>query len=153
LPPLEETLEQARHSGWQELVAAIRRILAGQRETTLLQGLDEEDRIIVGAILAGLQDPATLPDPDAQPEARHAAPGLAQMIHQARRGDAQALHMLGHMGEQMSGAGGDMARLAGSFRALIDGERDAEKLARGMSAQGHSLLMSILEELARLDSH
>jgi hypothetical protein len=57
------------------------------------------------------------------------------------------------MGEQMLSAGGDMARLSATFRPLIDGERDADKLSRGMGPQGRSLLLSIIEELAKLDAH
>jgi hypothetical protein len=153
LPPLEEMLRHAEAQGWTRLVAAVRQILKGRRDTGLLEGLDDEDRVIVGSVIAGLHDPKTLPDPDAQPEAAHAAPGLADMIDMARRGDARALKALGDMGEQMLSVGGDMARLAATFRPLIDGERDADKLARGMGPQGRGLLLSIIEELAKLDAH
>jgi len=150
---VEPLLQEAEQTGWTQLVACVRRILDGRRDTGVLAGLDEEDRVIAEAILAGIADPSALPDADAQPDARHAAPGLAHMIHLARRGDAQALQMIAAMGEQMSRAGGDMARLAGTFRALIDGERDAEKLAGGMGPLGRGLLFSLVEELGRLDQH
>jgi hypothetical protein len=150
---IEPLLAEAEQVGWTRLVAAVRRILDGRRDRGLLEGLDEEDRIIAQAILSGIADPSTLPDPEAQPDAVHAAPGLAHMIHLARRGDAQALQMVAAMGEQMVRAGGDMARLGGTFRALIDGERDAGKLARGMGPSGRGLLFSLVEELGRLDQH
>lgn len=153
-PPLEGFLRQAVEQGWGELVAAVRLVLEGRRDAGVLQGLDDDDRIIISTILAGLQNPAVLPDPDAAPaDSTHAAPGLAHMIHLARRGDAQALQALANMGEQMVSAGGDMARLGGSFRALLDGERDADKLCREMSSKGRSLMLSLLEELGKLDSH
>jgi len=49
--------------GWTNLVAAIRRILAGERDAdTLCESLDSEDSMIVDAILQGLADPSTLND-------------------------------------------------------------------------------------------
>lgn len=48
-------------SGWGSLVTALRQVLAGRRDVALLHALDEKDGIILRAILAGLQDPASLP--------------------------------------------------------------------------------------------
>jgi len=152
-PALEEYLGQAADDGWHGLVAAVRKILEGRRDPELLEGLDDEDRTIVSGILSALQDPTTLPDLDAQPDPAEAAPGLGYMIDLARRGDAYALQAIANMGEQMSRVGGDMARLAGTFRQLINGERDADKLSRGMGPKGKGLLLSIIEELGRRDTH
>jgi len=105
------------------------------------------------AILRGIQDPSTLPDPEATPDGSLATPGLAQMIHAARCGHVHALHLLGDMAEQMTAAGGDMARLGGIMKRLVDGERDADRLTKGMDAQGASLVVSLLEELAKLEAH
>ncbi len=146
-------LRQAEQNGWNAIVAVMRRIIDGERGENLLAGLDEEDRVIAQAILEGLRDPATLPDPEQKPDAAQAAPGLALMIHQAASGNAQALQLVSHMAEQMTAAGGDMRLLGGILRRLIDGERDAQKLARGMGAQGRQLVDSILEELHRLAGH
>ena len=53
--------------GWTRLVAAIRRILAGERDPdALCAELDPEDSMIVEAILQGLTDPATIQDLIAQ---------------------------------------------------------------------------------------
>ena len=152
---LEPVLHSAEQNGWQALVGAIRRVLSGERELRALQagGLDKEDSVIVEGILRGLRDPATLPDPDVPADPSLAAPGLAAMIHAAGRGDPQALEWLGHMAEQMSGVGGDMARLGGLMRRLVNGERDADALARGMGAQGEQLVHSILEEIGKLELH
>ncbi len=152
-PELEQALDQSAANGWTDLVAALRRVLAGERDEAVLAGLDEEDMAIVRAVLRGIQDPDTLPDPEARPDPGLAAPGLASLVHGAARGDAQALQMLAGIAEQMTAAGGDMARLGGIMKRLVDGERDAECLAKGMSAQGESLLLSILEELGRLEAH
>lgn len=152
-PALEELLRGAEDAGWTRLVAALRLIAAGRRDPGMLSGLDEEDTVIAEAVLRGLTDPATLPDPARKPEGAFAAPGLASMIHAAARGDAQTLVVLSHMAEQMSRAGGDMARLAGLVRRLVNGERDGSALERGLSVRTRQLLHSILEELGRLDRH
>jgi hypothetical protein len=153
LPQLEPMLEQSAQSGWETLVAAIRKVISGKRDVSVLLGLDEEDSTIVEAILIGIQNPSTLPDPNAKPDASLAAPGLASMINAASRGNAQALQMLANMAEQMVKAGGDMAKLGGMMRKLVNGERDADKLAQGMSVQGQELVYSILTELGKLASH
>lgn len=152
---LEPVLRAAEQNGWNALVGAIRRILAGERELRSLQagGLDEEDGVIVEGILRGLHDPATLPDPNAAADPSLAAPGLAAMIHAAGHGDPQALEWLGHMAEQMSRVGGDMSRLGGLMRRLVNGERDPDALGRGLGAQGQQLIHSILEELGKLEVH
>jgi hypothetical protein len=61
VPELEQILQVSAQNGWTQLVSAIRQLLAGHRDETVLAGLDEEDRVIVEAILQGLQNPATLP--------------------------------------------------------------------------------------------
>lgn len=153
LTDLEPMLAAAASHGWGSLVAAIRRILQGERDTRLLPGLDEEDRVIVESILRGLQNPATLPDRAAKPDPGLAAPGLAGMVHAAATGDTAALQMLSHMAEQMLHAGGDLARLSAILRRLVNGERDADALSRGMTPGGTQLVISILEELGKLQKH
>lgn len=152
LPQLQEHLKAAEEAGWGKLVVAIRSIINGQRGEDIKLGLDEEDRILVDAILRGIDNPATLP-PIQQPDASVAAPGLAAMVHAAGSGDAKAFAALANMAEQMMKAGGDMARLGGIMRRLVDGERDADKLAKGMGPLGKQLLLNLLEELARLRPH
>jgi hypothetical protein len=150
---LEPVLQAAEEYGQQALVGAVRQILGGSRDASLLKPLDEDDAVIVDAILRGIQDPATLPDPDAQPDPSAAAPGLAAMIDAAASGNTEALQILANMAEQMSAAGGDMARLGGIMRALIDGERDPETLCKNMGPQGESLVLSILDALGKLEVH
>ncbi len=153
VPALEPIIRQSAENGWVALMGAVRQILNGRREMSLLAGLDEEDRVIVEAILRGIQDPASLPDPQAQPEAGAAAPGLAGMIQAAAKGDVLALQALANMAEQMTAAGGDMALLGGIMRRLVNGERDPDLLTRGMGAQGRGLVMSILEDLGKVALH
>jgi hypothetical protein len=156
LPDLQHVLKVSEENGWVDLVASIRRILNGDRDlASLIVGLDEEDSTIIEAILRGIQNPETLPDPNAQPDASMAAPGLAAMIMDATRGNAQALELLANMAEQMTNTapGGDMARLGGIMRRLVEGERNPEILTKGMSAQGESLVLGLLEELGKLETH
>ena len=150
---LNPVLAHAEQGGWTDLVARIRRVLKGERNPELLRGLDDEDTVILSAILTGIQNPATLPDPEDTTDPTQAAPGLAQMIHAASRGDAQSLHWLSQMAEQMTRAGGDMARLGGITKRLVDGERNPEVLCKGMGPQGESLVASLLGELGKLEHH
>jgi len=143
-------LANAEQNGWRDLVRTLRRIAAGQHGPEVFAGLDEEDQIIADAVLRGLQDPATLPDPRRREDPTLAAPGLAHMIHAAATGNAQALMLIGNMAEQMSSVGGPMARLAAVIRPLINGERDPDRLGKGMASREQQLLADILEELRRL---
>lgn len=152
-PKFDELMRTAEENGWQMLAAALRQIAAGQRDLSLIAGLDDEDYVIAEAVLRGLQDPSTLPDPEQKPDASLAAPGLAGMIHAAATGNVQALTLVSQMAEQMSRAGGDMARIAGAIRPMINGERDPDVLGKNMDARGQQLLLNILDELGKLTSH
>lgn len=150
-PALEDSLRVADANGWAILVGVIRRILNGQREPGLLAGLDEEDGTIIQSILEGIQNPATLPKGENKADAGMAAPGLASVILAARRGEPEAIAWLGRMASQMQRAGGDMARMGAALGPLSRGERDPQRLGRGMGALGRSLLLSVLDELAKAE--
>jgi len=152
-PQVEKILQVSEKNGWGDLVNVIRRIIKGERDESLLTGLDEEDSTIAAAILQGIQNPATLPDPNKPADASMAAPGLAHMIHQAASGSPQALQIISQMAEQMTQAGGDMKNLGAIMRKMINGERDPKVLAKGMGVQGRQLVDSILEELHKLGGH
>ena len=152
-PEYEAVLKTAEENGWGRLVAAIRGIVAGQHDLDAIPGLDQEDRVIAEAIMRGLQNPATLPDPRAKPDPSLAAPGLAAMILAAGRGDVQALTLISNMAEQMSRAGGPMARLAAVIRPLINGEREPEVLCKGVDPKTEAVILGILEELKKAELH
>jgi len=152
-PHLEQVLQQSAQNGWQDLVNVINKIVAGNRDQALLNGLDEEDAVIVDSILRGLQDPETLPKTEQTGDATQAAPMFARLIDEARRGNHNSLTILGSMAEQMANAGGDMASLSAVLKEMIDGERDVDKLCTRMGPQGESLITQILSELAKLDLH
>ena len=109
--------------------------------------------MIVGSIFRGLQEPHTLPDLGKGVDGAMAAPGIAAMVNGARNGNLETLQLLGAMASQMMRAGGDMARLAGILRRLVQGERDAERLTDGMGPEGEKLVLLVLKELAKLDTH
>ncbi len=111
---LETVLQGAEQQGWVALVGAVRRISRGERGPMVFTGLDEEDQVIATAILLGLQDPRTLPDPAKAQDPSLAAPGLAHMIHAAAHGNAQALILIGNMADQMLKVGGDLGACPGS---------------------------------------
>jgi len=150
---LEVLLQSAIDNGWDALAATVRRFASGQRALGPVDALDEDDRVIAEAILRGLQDPRTLPDPEHKADPTLAAPGLAHMIHAAARGDVQALALISQMAEQMSRVGGDMGRVAAVIRPLINGERDPDRLCAALDKRGQQLVLSILDELGRLDLH
>ncbi len=153
VPQLLEMLREAESRGWAVMVSCVRDILDGKRDRSLQLGLDEEDRVIIEAILAGIADPATLPPIEPAGDKEAAAPGLAGMIALAGHGNAQALAALANMAEQMLKAGGDMARLSGIMRRLVNGERDAAVLTRGMGELGRKLVRDILAQLERSTLH
>lgn len=153
VPQVMEVLREAEGRGWQVMVACVRDILNGKRDRSVLLGLDKEDTVIVEAILAGIDNPANLPPLQPAGDAGAAAPGLADMIGMAARGNAEALSTLANMAEQMLKAGGDMARLGGIMRRLVNGERDEAQLTRGMGELGRKLVRDILAELDRQVLH
>ncbi len=152
-PHLDQILQQSSQNGWQDLVNVINKIVTGNRDQSLVKGLDDEDAVIVDCILRGLQDPETLPKVEQSGDASQAAPMFARLIDEARRGNHNSLSMLASMAEQMSQAGGDMASLSAILKDMIDGERDVDKLCTRMGPQGESLITAILSELAKLDLH
>ncbi len=152
-PGLEQVLKASAENGWENLVSAIRKILQGQRDSSILKGLDDEDQVIIDAILKGIQNPATMPDPNQEADPSMAAPMLAQLISGAGKGDTDALSMLGQMAEQMSTTQGDLARFSTLIKPLVDGERDIDKLCDKIGPTGESLVKAILDELGKLDLH
>jgi len=152
-PHLDTILKQSAENGWQGLVTVINKILAGSREQSLVNALDDEDAVIVDSILRGIQDPETLPKTEQSGDATQAAPMFARLIDEARRGNHNSLSILGSMAEQMSNAGGDLANLSAVIKSMVDGERDIDKLCTRMGPQGESLVTQIISELAKLDTH
>lgn len=151
LTSLQPVLAQAEQQGWGKLVAALRLVISGRRDSGVYAQLEVDERIIVEAILRGIQDPSSLPDPGQTADPNAAAPGLAVMVRASANGDPAAASALANMAEQMVKAGGDMAQLGGNLYRLVNGERDMDLLTRGMSAKGRDLIEKLLAELTRDD--
>lgn len=149
---LDPVLAAARENGWTELTKAVESLLAGTRNETVLAGLDTEDRVIITAILEGLKNPESLPDPAQKTDPADAAPSLASIIR-AARSDPKALNELARMAEQMSAVGGEMAELASLMRRLVDGERDLDQLTAHTSMKTKKLLQAVIDELSLLERH
>jgi len=108
--------------------------------------------VIVRSILAGLQDPTSLPEVDKQADPTVAAPGMARIIHEARHGDAEALQVAAFLANQMTQSHGDMMQMGGIMRKLVDGERDVEKLQDGMTERGQKFVQDIIDELREMEN-
>ena len=152
VPSLERSLHTFPQE-WHALTVAIRQIIAGTRARDAFAGLDSEERIIVQAILCGLDDADTLPSIHHQPAPVYAAPGLASIIAAVNAGDANARQALDAMAEQMRNAGGELERLGRAMMRLVAGERDAQCLSQGMNCGATQLLTVTLEELGKRSAH
>jgi len=153
LQKIEPMLKAVEEYGKPQLSAALRKILDGSREAVISSNMDEDDKVIIDAILEGLRNPASLPDPRAKADGSAAAPGLAKIIQLAAKGDQNAMQMISSMAEQMAVAGGSMAMMSDVLNKMVAGERDPKKLCADMDARGESLVLSILLELNKLKAH
>ncbi len=152
-PELEQHLQTAEKNGWQELVSSVRKIMRGKKDPSIYRALDDEDRIIIEAILRGLQNPQALPEIPKKADESAASPGLATLILQAARGDTNALQLLGSMADQMGSSGGSMAKVGATLKKLLDGERDIDKLTFNMDEKGRLLIESIVTHLNQKQHH
>ena len=152
IPDLEKILTQAESNGWTSLVEATRKILAGERDLLQLTGLDEEDRIIVTAILQGIEDPSSLPDLTNVIDPAVAGPSMANMIHDAATGNSLAHDAIRTVGQKMTGTNDDFSRIPGILDTMVTGERREDVLCKGLGVAGTSLVQSILEELKKLET-
>jgi len=150
---LEHFLRQAEENDWRKLVEVIRRIISGNHNRSLLHDLDEEESIIIESILNGIEDPHTLPPVPVDLNSDMAAPGIASLIHATMQGSAESQNIITNLTKQMLDNGGDVAIIAGSIRAMIEGERDLNEFTAVMSDQGQKLISGILTELTILEAN
>lgn len=152
LPHLESNLIQAENNGWTSLAAAIRKIIAGERNIEEFQNLDTEDRSIITSILKGIEDPTSLPELTNAVNPAAAGPMIARLIHAAGMGNSDSKNELTAMASQMAGCGGDLSRIASIIEILVEGERDKEALCSIMGGSGMALMDEILKELNHLEA-
>jgi len=158
---LEQALGPMIEHGWANLVAAIRRILDGERDADVLcEPLGYEDGLIVQTILEGLRDPDSIRDltdpPDADDQGRSGAAEDARALL-ARHAPlilavfAAAAEPL--LREQLAaplkglsehGWGG----LVGAIERLLAGERRPDTLTAGLDAEDILVVQTLLAGLA-----
>jgi len=123
---------RGQQSDWQGLVAVLRRIHAGERELTLIDGLDPVDTAITRRALDLLAGTITV-DPDAwrtlttdtgtdgQGDHAEALAGFAAAVAAAAGGDTHAQGMVGPVLDEMA-ADPDWAPLVAVLRRILDGD-------------------------------
>lgn len=148
---LEQILQLAEKNGWEKLTATIRSIMAGNRNTSLLHDLDDEENIIIEAILNGIKDKSTIPPIPVDLQSTHAAAGIASLIHASNQGETESLKIINDLTQQMLNTGDDYSIMAGGIRLMMEGKRDLGKLTESISEQHQNLISDILSELVKLE--
>jgi tetratricopeptide (TPR) repeat protein len=140
----------AQQDDWRDLVAVLRRILAGERDpNALLAGLDDTDAIIAGNVLQalGVEISASPPAEEAQ---GMTLDDLLDLVAQACRPDAPAglaeqLHALTRNISTDASMPDDIRALGRALNAVLSGER-----APDLSALPPELADAVRELLAAL---
>lgn len=145
-------LNEAENNGWQKLCEAIRAILSGQRDESVLEGLDEEDAILIQAILIGIDNPQTLPENNLDQQRDDAAAGLATTIAAACQGDQRAMELIAHMEQTFQENPTEMGAIGNAIRRMVNGERSVITLVEGMDNSSALLVEQILKELKIAES-
>ena len=151
-PQLAEMLQLAEKNDWGKLVEAIKSIMSGNRDRSLLQDLDEEESIIIESIFNGIADPNTMPTVPVDLNSDMAAPGIASLIHASMQEGTDSLNIINSLNSQMSDSGGEPAIIAEHIQAMIEGERDLGKLTAELSEPGQKLMLGIFAELTMLEA-
>ena len=144
--------EQAQSADWADLVAVLRRILAGDRDPdTLLAGLDPVDTAItrraLDALAGRVQLTATPDDltPDRDPGEAGVEEFLAAVVA-AAHGDPAAAQAITPVLDAWAGHP-DTAALAAALGRLLAGERHPDRLTTGLDDPATTLLQTILDHL------
>lgn len=145
-------LSEAEQNGWQKLCEAIRSILAGTRDESVMDGLDEEDVILIQAILIGIDNPETLPDANLEQQRDDAALGLASAIAAACQGDQKAMELIAHMEQTFQENPTEMGGIGNAIRKMVNGERSIVSLAEGLDTSSTKMIEHILEELKTVEN-
>ena len=120
-----------QHADWQQLVAVLRRIQAGERDPALVTGLDPIDMAIVRRALAALAGTEQVDTnawragvaPGAPPEQDQQLAALAQAAVVAAKGDLDAINALQPLLQALA-SHSEWAPLAAVVRRILTGDRD-----------------------------
>ncbi len=160
-PNLEQGLATMERNGWEKLVAAIRRILEGERnQGKLCEDLDREDATTVKAILEGIANPMSLQryisELQATPldtPALRLSPQQSRLVIAIVAGIMQPqLHpQLEHVLKNMERKGWNA--LVATIYRIIEGERDMEVLSAELEDASQRLMVKyILEGMEKPES-
>jgi hypothetical protein len=143
---IDETLTRfAGTSDWANLAAALRRVLAGERDLDqLATGLDPIDTAILTRALDALAGRVSLSATQPADEEDSLSAFIATTVA-AARGDQTAVDILARTLDQMA-AVTDLASLASVLRRIVDGERDPSVLS-GLDDAGTAIATTILDQL------
>jgi tetratricopeptide (TPR) repeat protein len=154
-PALDEVLAKRVEDGWTKLVETLRRVLDGERdEDALCEPLDFEDSAIVGAVLRGIADPAslkTITSPESAAKGDENADQVAQLLEKHSQliaavvtvaGKPEIRPQLDPILQKLEGNG--WGSLVSVIRRIIEGERNPEALLAGLDAQDTLITGTIL---------
>jgi hypothetical protein len=161
---LEPFLQKmANTDDWRNLIAVIRRILAGERGIELTEGLDHADTAIVRRILGLLagERPSPQPSPNVgRGSGREAAEGegqsgisledLVNLVVAGARGDAQAGGQAYQIAQalQQPGAPPEYMALGQGFQRVLEGLRGQEAV-QGLPEEAAEIVRAVLKSVAR----
>ena len=128
---LEPLFEAAHHNSWVALVGAVRMVLSGVRDNTVLTGFDTRMRFSCKPFCAACRAPLHCLKRRQARTRLWRRQDLPPSFMRRRVGNLPAMQLLGEMGTQMLNAGGDMARLSAIQRRLMGNERDPDLLMQG----------------------
>ena len=137
-----------REDGWIELARALQGWLEG--ETPDDGSLDHEDSQIVAGISRAAENPQWLADLAERARAE-AAQGIANLIYAGTWGDHDALEVLAHMREAARESGIRQSA-ADAFIAIVEGERDLERLLADHPQADPALIKAVFEQFQVLEA-
>jgi tetratricopeptide (TPR) repeat protein len=154
-PELEAILADREATGWTKLVAALRRVLAGERDLfVLLADLDNEDAMIVDTALRGIADPLALSEqliringPAATIRVRAILDQHAVLIRAVVTAcaDPDGPARLAEHLSRMEAHG--WTALVGAIRRVLAGERDAAALTESLDVEDSFIVGAVLTGL------
>jgi hypothetical protein len=149
-----------QHADWEQLVAVLRRIRAGERDPALATGLDLIDMAIVRRALAALAGTEQVDTRAWRAGARSASPrqqdqqlaALAQAAVAAAKGDHDATNALQPLLQALA-AHSTWAPLAAAVQRILAGDRDPALPDALDQPAAASAVSSILNQLTEPDCH
>ena len=152
LNALAAMLDDMHDHGWQGLTHTLRQRFALPITQDSAAELDDEDRAILELLELAAAQPDDFIALAAQAKdhnTQHAAQALAAVVYAATQGEREALETLAELHQ----AADTPAALATSAAliSMIEGERDAARLAQSLPAEQTALIHAALEALQALE--